>query len=529
MRRMSRRYSGVVGCLAVTTAALGCDGATLPAQVRGVSEASEPIIGGFPADAASLDAVGALAFAVQKKEQDGEVIETYSLSCTASLVGPTLVLTAEHCMRPGWDVRFVIGSDLSNPKRAVRVAGWDAERTLKGGFTGLGSDVAVVHLMEPVDDITPLAIGSIAEGDVGTEMIGIGYGVQDNDRTFGTRRAGAMEIRAIRGNPVQAIYGSFDGWKEAAFEGFRARLPGKSDEEVEQIMLGIYEQVTLLQGYEAVVGHAPGNAQACFGDSGGPLLSMSNGELTVHAVTSGGFFDNDLICAMGIYATLGALDRELIERERACPLVPAEGKCEGTTAVRCSNASEGPRRRLETDCSLFGLVCGFGESGGEVACIDDACAPLEAGCQAEGLTCKVRGGAPTCVDPASAVEACIAYGEFINELICTPYIGDPELVCSDEDSLFPAEYFFCMREALACDGNILLSEGAEECDQYLPPPPLFDPTLSCEGFCGGRSEADGRYCYCDDKCSDLSDCCDDYPSVCSGSAALRTSDIVDDW
>lgn len=63
----------------------------------------------------------------------------------------------------------------------------------------------------------------------------------------------------------------------------------------------------LLDGYEAQLGGAPGDAQACHGDSGGPLLRNVDGQLVVYGVVSSGVSGVKEVCqnAGTVYATFG--------------------------------------------------------------------------------------------------------------------------------------------------------------------------------------------------------------------------------
>ncbi|MBV1857250.1 MAG: hypothetical protein KUG77_02485 [Nannocystaceae bacterium] len=55
------------------------------------------------------------------------------------------------------------------------------------------------------------------------------------------------------------------------------------------------------------------------------------------------------------------------------------------------------------------------------------------------------------------------------------------------------------------------SEGEDDSDGDSPA-----PAASCAGNCGG--EAPGGSCFCDSTCTEYSDCCGDYDSVCDGSS-----------
>jgi len=378
----SLTFSGLAGC-----ADDGPDIGTDPAD----------IIGGFPARSAKYDAVGALGV------PDGA---GYFPFCTASLITPTAVITAQHCIDNLQGVSFLIGFDARTPKRAIPVLGGAGESTIEGGFVGLGSDVAIVHLAEPVTDITPLALGDLNDGMVGVRLMAMGYGVQDNNNTAGTRFLGSETFNGVGGNFLAYLYGDLEGFRPhyADLAGWvKQYYPTPED---------VFAASELLPDYEAHFGGRAGDAQDCYGDSGGPILRSVNGQLTTYGVVSGGWSSENLACDLGgVYATFGPAARTFITRELACPMIPLAGKCDGDTVIRCATPEEGGYRPLSTDCGELGLTCGVDEAG-ELGCVDPS--------EVHVLSCAGHCGEQVS-DPASGAfcycdSACTAYGD-----CCTDY------------------------------------------------------------------------------------------------------------
>lgn len=335
---------------------------------------------------------------------------------------------------------FAVGPDTANPLEMHEVVEVkQAPDGIGGGLVGYGHDVGVMHLGQPVTTQKPLALCELKESSVGKKLTAIGYGVQNNAYKAGTRRAGNVTVRALSGLLYPAIFGSFEAFKKWALTGeapagnvAAGKLPGiiiptqrplpnssssgdsiaegvagdgsggtggggggsggkggggtagkggggeggSPTDPFEEYLREIYDTVALEEGYEALVGGAKGDAQPCYGDSGGPLLeSKKNGQLVIHGVASGVLSTNQLVCDLGaIYATFGPEVKEFLNAEKDW-VDPCEGESFAGTcsdegvARRCTDPSEGPRRLVEFDCTLLGQVCAI-QPDGTAGCSD---------------------------------------------------------------------------------------------------------------------------------------------------------------
>jgi len=150
-----------------------------------------------------------------------------------------------------------------------------------------------------------------------------------------------------------------------------------------EYLLSIYNETVLLDGYEVYVGNAPGNAQPCYGDSGGPLLRMVNGDLTIYGVTSGGLSSSTMLCDFGgVYASFGPEVASFLKTSPAwkdpCENVSRLGACKKSSSNRCTYPGEGKRRVVVTDCSLLGQNCVVA-SDGQALCAYPGEDPLPTG------------------------------------------------------------------------------------------------------------------------------------------------------
>ena len=356
-------------CLASALAAASLGGC-LAADPADLGHGEDAIIGGVPAFSASLDAIGS----INKLRDSGK----FTQRCTGTLIAPTVVLTAQHCVETEEgdppltpdQLEFAIGFDSVAPKRRIKVRGFAAEHSLdEGGFVGLGTDVGVIHLAEPVTDIKPLPFASFDPARVGERFSMVGYGVQDTDDSpsdpfFSKRLTGSATLRGpASGKVLEQMFGSF--------EGFLRHLGDLRDfDEDEATLRQLFDEITLLDNEEAVLGGAPGDANGCFGDSGGPIIKNVGGKLTTFGVASGVFRGTAQPCFGAVYDVFGPTSRAFIEREVACPLIPAAGTCDGDVAVRCADPNEGAFRPLRNDCATLGQTCGFDPATHAVACVD---------------------------------------------------------------------------------------------------------------------------------------------------------------
>jgi secreted trypsin-like serine protease len=280
-----------------------------------VDDSSDAVVGGVPAFSRALDAVGSL----NKRRASG----AFTQSCTGTLITPTVVLTAQHCIEddegnaiPPANLVFAVGPDSKAPRRIVPIRALVGELTIdSGGAIDFGTDVAVAHLAQPVTDIPPLRIAAFDERLIGQRFNLLGYGVQSTDEEptdalFGTRTAGTHTLRGpARGRINELTFGSFEAFVAAAGD-----FPDLPTDEAE--LRDQFDNDLLLEDYEAVFGAAPGDAQQCFGDSGGPVLKNVGGKLVVYGVNSAGLASASQVCGGGgIFAVFGPVVIDFLRRE----------------------------------------------------------------------------------------------------------------------------------------------------------------------------------------------------------------------
>jgi hypothetical protein len=390
-------------CYALLLADCTQESVDKPANVGGTKQ---NIIAGFAASDSALDAIGS----VSMLEVYGES-KLFQQVCTGTLIDDDTVLTAKHCVDAlnsdagysGYTAVFTLGPDASAPARYVEVIALERGPGVGGGFNDLGHDVGVLHLAEPIKDVKPIPYADIDPNTLGWGYTAIGYGEQDNSEKYGTRRLGELSLRALTGSAYGALFGSFeafyewyageplppecvaDGTDAGVVDAGAAGTGGSGgDSGVDPYLCSsvsslreIYDSALLETEHELVAGGVSGNAQPCYGDSGGPLLRKdSKGQLVTYGVVSGGLGSPELVCDHG--AVYEAFDSEALAFLDAakswvdpCQGIAADGQCDGTVAVRCSTLLEGKRRKLSYDCARVNLECKIQAETGEPGCGTD--------------------------------------------------------------------------------------------------------------------------------------------------------------
>ncbi len=373
--------------LCVAGALLGACGDNA-GQVSGNGEDSNQvvsnIIGGFDAKSASLNAVGTIGTLDEKGQ--------YAFTCSATLIGKQTVLTAKQCAMvtnsnsPLYKMKlvnlipmyFAVGPDANSPVKVVEIIAADLSPVEEGGFNYIGNDVAVLHLIAPVEGVTPIKVAelSLTEKDIDQPFVSIGFGVKDNFEALSgiitaTRSAGKNTLRALEGGTFELMLGTF--------EAFIKQMVGIYGQDIVDENMDVFQSwwsEKLLSGYEAWVGFSPGDVQTCNGDSGSPLIGRELGVKAIFGVASANWFSTQKTCDYGtFYATIGVETHKMlaVSAKYVDPCkggITVKGSCDRDVATRCTGKWEGDRTLSQMDCSLLDQVCAV-DASGRAGCVDE--------------------------------------------------------------------------------------------------------------------------------------------------------------
>ncbi|HBS30014.1 MAG TPA: hypothetical protein DEB06_11345 [Phycisphaerales bacterium] len=225
--------------------------ATLASNTRNLAErtgAGERIVGGVPDTADAYRACVAVGSAT-------------GWCCTGTLVAPSVVVTAAHCVTGGCAARVFVGRDVRGPGRTIAVRSAIVHPEYRPGQ----NDIAVLLLAEPVNDITPIRVAAASSVESARDVRLVGYGNTDLGGTtgYGVRRLVDVPVASCCCEP------------QAAREyGCQPR-------------------------FELVAGPPVTGRDSCTGDSGGPALVQVGIEWRLAGATSRGIPQAPANCGYG--------------------------------------------------------------------------------------------------------------------------------------------------------------------------------------------------------------------------------------
>jgi trypsin len=196
-------------------------------------------------------------------------------SCAGSLIDQDSVLTAAHCLKNTTGAVVVVGrTDLRKKNRGQEI---EASRPfIHPRYLGSGYDAGVLKLRRPVKGIKPIKLASSNQNNLetpGRKLTVAGWGLMGFNGTVSNR---------LR----------------------QAQVPVVPDRRAEKS----YDALLEPSGYVPPIMIAAGNnkANACVGDSGGPLFD--SGSRTLVGIVSGGYYKCGTARYPGVYTEVNNPD-----------------------------------------------------------------------------------------------------------------------------------------------------------------------------------------------------------------------------
>jgi V8-like Glu-specific endopeptidase len=315
--------------------AVGCGQVNEPPVPEPVQEQSDPIIGG------EIDEgdPGVVAVYAQQPGSPGGFL------CTGSVIAPTVVLTAAHCVSPaetGPGAQFVVLTSANLNRRGgqqLAVREVHANPQWQPDNLQAGHDEGIVILKDPTS-LRPLPFNRMAFGTPGAPAVGaavriVGYGLDDGvlETGSGVKRQALTKLRSISGALIR---------------------------------LGDSRRGT------------------CNGDSGGPAFMNIGGVETIVGTTSYG----NATCTDGGYDARVDVDLTFIDQYLSPACVPAcEGRsCGGDGCGGSCGSCDGSADLCSNEGQCVPTTNGCDGGGGEQEPNDSAlqASPLCAGGESHG-------------------------------------------------------------------------------------------------------------------------------------------------
>ena len=292
---MFNRISVITSTLALATATFACSLETQPSS-EPVANSESEIIGGTATNDPKYQAVGAIY--VEAPE-----FEISDVICSATLVGPQTIVTARHCMPTvelflelGGTAYMAFGEFAFGADQLVAITDYVTAPPAPHGRGLLGDggrDIAVAHLASVPVGIKPAKLGRYTGCMLDDQFQIVGYGFNE-DFFYGNKFAGTATARAHAGRWYRLI---FDQNKAAFLDWYFTDANTNPTAEEAELW---WDGFKLEPGYELLAGGLDGEAVACFGDSGGPLLKGTNAHnMTTYGVSFAVEGSLSTICAKG--------------------------------------------------------------------------------------------------------------------------------------------------------------------------------------------------------------------------------------
>ncbi|MES2526485.1 MAG: trypsin-like serine protease [Bdellovibrionota bacterium] len=236
-------------------------------------------------------------------------IRTYDMangsSCTATLIAPDWIVTAEHCVWGGSEENpeqlkpsqmfFQLGPDSHKPIKSVKLRKWISAPE--------GLDVSFAQLAQPITNVTPIPVSldlsRFRDTSKVYEVVGYGYqGVSGYGSKSGFKGMAKYKVTSMNANPLLSIFKSknnFQSFLDKAFQGEEADMLLGDETLIPGYQVHAWDDTGRMKGI-LTKKPAKGWSNTCNGDSGGPMIETTPAGKKVVGIISGGFTGMTMGC-----------------------------------------------------------------------------------------------------------------------------------------------------------------------------------------------------------------------------------------